>query len=131
MTYQPFIVTDLYGQELPGLPTPMLISQGGGEAWQRDSGIWRAAEPTDPPGTVYKRVRVKHVEEFYVEATVQLLDPSDDDFEETFTDSIYVVAQNEAEARALAPAKAAEYWQGRYPNVTVTTNVIRVKDSPF
>lgn len=49
-----------------GLPTPMLISQGGGEAYFVPfegsviaEGQWRARDDKyDPPGTVYTRVRV-------------------------------------------------------------------------
>jgi hypothetical protein len=43
---------------LDGMPTPMLIEAGEGEAWQRIPGIWRLREPSDPPGTIYTRVRV-------------------------------------------------------------------------
>jgi hypothetical protein len=51
--------------EPQGLPTPRLISQGGGEAyfvpWDSETaeGQWRARDDSyDPPGTTYTRVRV-------------------------------------------------------------------------
>lgn len=135
MTFQPFIVIDANGNELEGYPTPMLISEGGGEAYRHpETGFWRARDDSyDPPGTEYQRVRIKHVKEWYVDLEVLLKDPSNEhDEPEPFTDTVYVVAQDANEARALAPAKAVEYWQEREgENVGVLTTTIRVKDSPF
>lgn len=60
MSEQYFIVIDASTLEvLDGLPTPMLTSHGGGEAWQQDPGIWRMREDSDPAGTEYRRVRVR------------------------------------------------------------------------
>lgn len=40
---------------LQGIPTPMLISKGGGPAWKKypESSVWYAKEDTDPKGVKY------------------------------------------------------------------------------
>jgi len=40
-----YVVADaITREELPGMPTPMLISLGSGEAYMKDEGIWRAKD---------------------------------------------------------------------------------------
>lgn len=62
------------GEHLPGLPTPRLISEGGGLAWpkewpdSRDPSVpfiqWRSRDVNyDPEGTVYRRVRIEHTDD--------------------------------------------------------------------
>lgn len=65
-------VHDIYGNVLPGIPTPRLMQAGGGEAYFVPSGtsvvgIWYLHEEpryTSPDGT-YKRVRIANVEDWY------------------------------------------------------------------
>lgn len=63
----PFYVVTIRGVVVDGLPTPRLISEGGGEAWCKEwvnadgsvSKQWRASDTSyDPPGTTYVQVRV-------------------------------------------------------------------------
>ena len=128
MTYQPFIVQDARtGETLDGMPTPMLISTGGGEAWQQTEGIWRLREERDPVGTEYRKVRVVHVEPFLVDVEVQNLDPSNFDDDDIITsDTVRVIARDAAEARAKAPAIAIERAQ-QWEDAPYSVSVIRVE----
>lgn len=57
---RPFVVLGADRQVLGDLPTPRLISEGGGEAYEAD-GVWRARDDNyDPAGTEYSRVIVAH-----------------------------------------------------------------------
>lgn len=145
MPFQPFIVV-ANGKEQEGYPTPALIQaaaeapahfmfgRSSVEAYRHpETGFWRLRDDKyDAPGTEYTKVTIKHVSQFYVDLEVELIETGSDDADrEPFVDTVYVVAEDETEARALAPGKAAEYWQEREgPNVGVSTTTIRVKDHP-
>lgn len=131
MSYQPFLVIDsATGQELDGMPTPALIEQGG-EAYRHpdEPRIWRLRDDSyDPKGTVYTRVRIKHVKEFTVFVEVQLFETGSDEVRDPFADQFIVVAGSEYEAKQLAPAKAIEYWQDREPDCAVNIIVTRARE---
>lgn len=123
MTYEPFKVVEATTRRpLAGMPTPMLISLGGGEAYAVEYPdakgnpvtVWRARDDSyDPAGTEYRRVRVIRMHRFEVDVEVQNLDPSNDETDPppAITDTFAVVAATKDEAMADARAKAIEYWQ--------------------
>lgn len=53
------VVDSASGRWLPGTPTPRLVSEGRGHAWQMHEGIWRLAEPEDDEEAVYRSVRIQ------------------------------------------------------------------------
>lgn len=59
---QEFIVVasgDVFERVLHGLPSPLLVEQGGGEAYLEDGYFWRLRDDQyDPNGTIYRKVRI-------------------------------------------------------------------------
>jgi hypothetical protein len=127
-----FVVKDIYGQVLPGLPSPMLISVGGGEAYrvppekewdgispkrQSDDGFWRLRDDKyDPPGTEYTRVRIGQTERYYVTVNMQDMDPATEKEDQVFEHSMSFDAESRYEAlrwsREKGPAMAEEEYGG-------------------
>lgn len=129
---QPFAVIETStGRHLDGLPTPLLIQTGSGEAWQEDRGIWRLRDDRhDPRGTEYTRVRVVRQYEYIVDLTVEVVDPSGDALDEYSSEpdhrSIHVEATSPREADDLARGRAADEareWAGDVPLIITTIRV--------
>ena len=125
-----FIVKDAStGQILPGLPSPMLIQMGGGQAYriapekapdprfpkrQSDDGFWRYRDDEyDPPGTEYTRVRIGHTEQYYVEVEVEGIGNNIQDG--AYTMGVHVEAEDQYQARRLAQQKAIERLMEDFP----------------
>lgn len=105
----------------PGIPTPFLIEQGGGEAYfvaapeTRSGGVWYAKAPGyESPDGKYTRVRVEHTEDFRVDVHIRVDDPSADASDPDVADAMewddyfIVEAATEQEAQSLAREKAGE-----------------------
>jgi hypothetical protein len=115
------------GTIVPGLPTPRLIENGGGEAYfvpnadrdargrERVPGIWylRDTGYESPDGT-YKRVRIEHTEDWRVDVRILPVLDGDIAFEEAYDDYFIVDAATEQEAFRLAETAAHEDVQHRY-----------------
>lgn len=117
-------------QTLEGMPTGMLISEGGGEAWMELEGIWRFRDDRhDPPGTDYRKVRVARLDSYYVEVEVQNVDPSnpDGDEPEPYVLGVHVEAEGVEQAKRLAPAKAIERAQ-EIVDAPYTATVVMVEE---
>lgn len=92
------------GSVIVGLPTPALIENGGGEAYQRDAGIWRLRDDKfDPEGQVYTPVIVEHTEDWTVDVHIK---PGDGAEFTAYDDWFVVEAATEAEARQLGKEAA-------------------------
>ena len=98
---------------VPGIPTPFLIEQGGGEAYfvpsesGRFDGVWYArAKGYESPDGAYSRVRIEHTEDWRVDLNVTL--SNERETVEPYDDYFIVEAADEREAQDLALAKARE-----------------------
>ena len=109
------------GRRLDGFPTPALIENGGGLAYEQSPGIWRLRDIDygdpgyDPKGTEYTRVRVAKVWRYIVDLNIEVVDPSDDFGPEPEYMAIHVDARDPHEAQDLAKETAIERtreWAG-------------------
>jgi hypothetical protein len=96
-----------------GTPSPMLISAGGGEAYESMPGFWRLRDDKyDPEGTVYTRVSIEHTEDWRVDVTITPIGP--DGAEPADDDYFIVVAATESEAFRLAEEAARDYVENMF-----------------
>lgn len=108
------VVNVATGEVVGDLPSPMLIEAGGGEAFQPDNmgdRFWRLREPKDPPGTVYTRVKVRHLEDWWVEFDVTVKHDSGQD---AYRDWFPVRAVDGADAIARAVKVAEDDFRSRW-----------------
>jgi len=121
-----FIVTEAAtGLRLDGIPTPALIENGGGYAYEQSPGIWRLRDTSygtpgyDPEGTKYTLVRVEHQYTYVVDLTVEVYDPSDEYSDgEPVPMTLWVEARTQREAEDSAGRRAVERvreWAGDVP----------------
>ena len=100
-----------FGTKLPGIPSPLLIETGYGwayDAGEPDHPYWRLRDDSyDPPGTTYRKVRIVHVEDFWVTVEVTI------EGEEPFKDDFLVTAANPDEAMLLGRERAVEEYRDR------------------
>lgn len=130
------------GEVLPGLPSPLLIQQGGGQAWrvpyegtpdpyhprQVDHGFWRLRDDSyDPPGTEYQRVRIVHTEQYYVEVEVEDLEDVDNPDAEPWTVGVHVEAEDRDQARRMGMSKALQHEQEDNPQGNYRANWSRAE----
>jgi hypothetical protein len=119
------------GEVLPGLPSPMLISVGGGEAYrvppekewdgispkrQSDDGFWRLRDDKyDAPGIVYTRVRIGHTDQYYVLVNMQDMTPfMEDEEDRVFPYSMWFEAESKYEALRWAREKGPKSAENAY-----------------
>ena len=124
------------GEDVPGVPSPLLIEQGGGvavyEAPSDPNGPWKgmwflqdAHHPIGTDGTV-RRVKVIHTEEWKVTVAITIYDPSltDEDQEPEYSDWFIVEASDRADAETRGRAAARKDVEDRYgDDVTVQAYV--------
>lgn len=118
---------------LPGIPSPLLISIGGGEAY--DAGVptqpfWRARDNAyDPAGTVYRRVTIEHAEDWRVDLTITATE-SGGQMVAQYDDYFIVQAATRGEAEDLASAKAREDVADREDNdnLSVDIRILRARE---
>lgn len=104
-----------------GIPTPHLISEGGGEAYfvasdTSEKGVWYLHVPGsyESPSGLYTKVRIEHVEDYRVDVQVKPIGPGEADEEEQYDDYFIVQAAGEQEAMRLAEAAAQKDVESRF-----------------
>lgn len=111
------------------LPTPRLISEGGGEAWEDSPGHWRsrddaydaAHKPADVP---YTRVRVARAEDWRVEVTLTVDDAG---APYTYDDWFHVVAVTRDEAQRLGLAAANDEAERRWDDANPIIHIDNIR----
>lgn len=106
-----FRVRNLTTREIvPGIPSPLLIQTGRGDAYDAGSpaqGFWRLRDDKyDPAGTVYTRVAIEHTDDWKVEVVIHVTEPGREPYR--YEDYFIVQAMDRAEAERLTYAKAHE-----------------------
>lgn len=106
-------------------PTPMLLSMGGGEAFEKNGILYLREDGTRHVSSdgQYMRVRVEQVEDYRVDVGIHVTGP--DATDETYNDYFIVEAVTDTEASHLGMAAAAEDVTYRYGDEYASDVTIR------
>jgi len=109
------------GKETRGIPSPLLIEEGGGEAFYTppenpdgpfNKGYWRLREGNNvSPDGQYTRVRIVHTDDWKVTVRITVTDPR---FPEEYEDWFIVEASDRQDAETRGEAAAKDDVASRY-----------------